>query len=284
MHLDSLSPFVRFAKIFSYYPTNEHFVVGSDYRIFCIIEGSVFLKFKDSEFKLTKHSIALIPPGTEYKLVAVEEKSIEILCINFDAVKGEGRPDSTIHPVEAAAFDRLSIFESDLIEELSAPIVSDELGGLVTGLLNIVRENESQRLGWRIKCASELASIIIILVRNNQEEYVKKETRIVSEVREYLQENLADQIDAEALGKRFHYHPNYLNRIFKDNVGQTLHNYIITIRLEQAKQLLASSNLSLEKIAFRCGFKTLSHFSQSFKKSVGYSPKQFRINSEKITI
>ena len=62
MDFSNLSPHIRFINIFNYYPKEPEFVLGYDYRIFYITDGSLFLNFKDSEHLLEKNSLVMIPP------------------------------------------------------------------------------------------------------------------------------------------------------------------------------------------------------------------------------
>lgn len=284
MDISSLSPYIRYANIFSYFPNCDDFVAGFDYRIFYINDGSIFLNFEDCRFLLSKHTIALIPPGTFYKLVPVDSKSTEIICMNFDTIKGEGRPVTSVHPVVKKEFNSIEIFEKELIDVFSSFIILNDSGALKDKLSEILREFVNKEFGYDIKSSGILSSILISLARNSNKNSVKKEARLVSEIRKYLHDNMSEQLDASEIGERFHYHPNYLNRVFKQNIGVTLHNYIVSIRIKLAKELLVTSNLSLEKIALRCGYKTLSHFSQSFKKNCGLSPKDYRNSAERITL
>jgi len=67
-----------------------------------------------------------------------------------------------------------------------------------------------------------------------------------------------------------------LSRLFQNYLNISPINYIIEQRLEYAKQLLKVSNMSLKEIADRCGYKSESFLSRSFKKKFGISPNLFR--------
>ena len=67
-----------------------------------------------------------------------------------------------------------------------------------------------------------------------------------------------------------------LFRYFKTHLGTSPINYIIDRRLEQAKILLGISDITLKEVAEKCGYKSESFLSRSFKKKFGISPAQFR--------
>ena len=69
-------------------------------------------------------------------------------------------------------------------------------------------------------------------------------------------------------------------RQFKYSEGMTPHHYLVSRRVERAKELLAGSNLSLSEVAFAAGFADQSHLTRRFGQIVGITPGQFRRSLE----
>jgi LacI family transcriptional regulator len=67
-----------------------------------------------------------------------------------------------------------------------------------------------------------------------------------------------------------------LERRFRDVLGRTLQQEIRGVQMKRARQLLAETDLSLEKIAPLVGFSQASYLSHAFKREVGESPREFR--------
>lgn len=78
---------------------------------------------------------------------------------------------------------------------------------------------------------------------------------------------------SEALG----YNSSYLSGIFKKQYGMTFQDYLIHTRIEQAKILLLSSGLKNYEVAESVGFTDVNYFGSRFKKIVGMSPKQYKV-------
>ena len=277
-----LSPYIRFINIFSYYPKGNEFVIGYDYRIFYILDGSMKLNFKESSYILERNSFVFIPPEMPYKLEPVENINCELLCFNFDCVKND-LTLSSIHPEAETVFDKARLFEKDRITEFERKMVIKDASWLFEKLMDIYKEFQSKQLGYREKGEAGLCCVLIACIRRAELQR-NKETSLVMSVKEYLHENLSQPCEAETIGEIFHYHPNYINRVFKEKEGTTLHSYLIDQRIIAAKELLAASNLTLEKISLKCGFKTLAHFSLCFKKQCGISPSSYRKQCENIII
>lgn len=67
-------------------------------------------------------------------------------------------------------------------------------------------------------------------------------------------------------------------RTFQKHMGQTPHSYLVSYRLNNAKKLMASTDLSMEEIAEQCGFNSASHFTRAFRADNGITPSEFRQN------
>ena len=72
------------------------------------------------------------------------------------------------------------------------------------------------------------------------------------------------------------YSEYYLTERFKKETGQSLSSYIRYAKVERAKVLLESSELSVREIAEQLAFNTVNYFIQSFRDTTGYSPAQYR--------
>jgi AraC-type DNA-binding domain-containing proteins len=67
-----------------------------------------------------------------------------------------------------------------------------------------------------------------------------------------------------------------MNSIFKSVTGLTITQYLENQRIDKAKTLLASTALTINSISSQLGYYDRYHFSKVFKKSTGYTPRQFR--------
>lgn len=95
----------------------------------------------------------------------------------------------------------------------------------------------------------------------------------------YIDFHFAEPLTLKSLANSFHLNPNYCCSLFPKYTGQTFSQYITDIRINEAKKLLAASDLTLEEIAATVGFRDYFYFSKVFKKKCGLSPSTYRKRS-----
>lgn len=93
---------------------------------------------------------------------------------------------------------------------------------------------------------------------------------------DYIYNNLNKRITIESLAEYTNLSPSYLSRLFKKELGIPISSYIYEKKIEKAQNLLKYSDYTLIEIANYLAFSSQSHFIQSFKKSVGLTPKKYR--------
>ena len=69
---------------------------------------------------------------------------------------------------------------------------------------------------------------------------------------------------------------SYFSKLFKEVIGCTPQEFLIALRLNEAAELMKSSNTSIGEIAVRCGYPNQLHFSRAFKKRYGVPPREWR--------
>jgi transcriptional regulator GlxA family with amidase domain len=95
-------------------------------------------------------------------------------------------------------------------------------------------------------------------------------------VREYVEANLEAKIELADLAARANLSRCHFAYAFKQSVGCTPHRYVVSRRLEKARELLAENRLPISEIAVATGFADQSHFSRCFRAFFGLSPLAFR--------
>lgn len=93
---------------------------------------------------------------------------------------------------------------------------------------------------------------------------------------DYISEHLHTKITLENLAEHTKLNPSYLSRLFKQETGLTISEYIQNTRIETAKNMLIYSDYSSAEIASILSFSDQSYFTEVFKKHTGLTPKKYQ--------
>ena len=99
---------------------------------------------------------------------------------------------------------------------------------------------------------------------------------IAAEVQRIIAADPAAELQVEKLAGNFNVSREHLSRMFHNETGVSLHEYIIRFRLRLAVDLLRRTRLSIKEVAFRCGWNDYSNFYRIFVKRLGSSPQKVR--------
>ncbi|MCL2099446.1 MAG: AraC family transcriptional regulator [Oscillospiraceae bacterium] len=95
-------------------------------------------------------------------------------------------------------------------------------------------------------------------------------------IKNYINNHYSQKINMLELAELSGYSYHHFRHLFKQNSGVSPLNYIINLRIENAKQLLAAQNNTISDIAYSCGFANSSEFGTVFKKIVNMTPSEYR--------
>lgn len=266
----SFEPYVRYMAKTAYL-LNET-VVSRDCRIIYILSGEGTIETSECTYPLTKDTLLYYPYGLPYKFSSA--KGMLFYTLNFDF------NCDNMH-IEVMTPDYVSKFNSDSCIK-SIPencgnfykkIECIHNAMFVKEYLDIIYDEALNKYeGYSQIQSSCLRSILIKLFRNQNVN--GSLSPVIMEIKDAVKDNPA--LNNKQLAESLGYHPYYLNEIFKDKEGITLHQYIIHKRLSKAYELITSTSLSIAEITTQCGFCSQSYFSVAFKKQFGISPLTLR--------
>lgn len=123
-----------------------------------------------------------------------------------------------------------------------------------------------------------LYTIYSSIISHHIRAYISKGSRLLLEdAQKAFMENYANpNFSIEDFTSQVNISLGYFRAIFKSVYEMSPHQYIILLRINRAKELLESSDLSLEEIAYQLNFSHFSHFSSTFKQKTGFSPSEYR--------
>jgi AraC-like DNA-binding protein len=95
-----------------------------------------------------------------------------------------------------------------------------------------------------------------------------------------LRTNIDNDISIEQVAEQLNVSYSWFRKAFKNYTGLAPHRYLLQLRIEKAKMLLADHTVSIKEIAFLLNFESAFYFSRLFKEKTGLSPEAFRKNME----
>jgi len=93
--------------------------------------------------------------------------------------------------------------------------------------------------------------------------------------KDLIDRGYSHQLDVPALARQAHASVAHFSRSFKKAFGETPHQYLLRRRIERAKDLLRSTDLSVTEVSLEVGFRSLGSFSTAFRDLVGESPSAY---------
>ncbi|MBW5445733.1 response regulator [Cohnella sp. CFH 77786] len=99
---------------------------------------------------------------------------------------------------------------------------------------------------------------------------------VVQDILADMAEQYASEITIEQMARKYHFHPDYLSRMFKRETGDHFSNTLARIRMQKAVELLADRRVKVYEISEKVGIRDTRYFGQLFKKRYGVTPGDFR--------
>lgn len=151
-----------------------------------------------------------------------------------------------------------------------------ELHMIQDRLNTLFDEQEHPKMMTRVKASSIINELVLEVVRKSPVIPEKQNLGIISDVVSWMHGNYKKDISLTQIAELFSLTPNYLGRLFKNALGISYNDYLNSIRLKCACDLLVTSDNSIKVIAIECGFNSVEYFNSIFKKHYGITPSQYR--------
>jgi len=216
------------------------------YEVVYFVTGNGKTIINGKSYPVSANSYCIIPPHTEH--IEALEGYGEILFIGFEY-------DGTLHPLKEGVYDngeltKLSFFNA------------------------IFDEYRKQALGFEVAADYLLRLFLLSLLRNAQTE--DRKCKDLNYIKNYIRQHADQKISFKELSSLSGYSYDYFRHIFKQRYGISPQEYMMDIRLQNARQLLESTTLSCTEIAYRCGFSNGAQLTAMFKAKFNETPTAVR--------
>lgn len=270
---NQISPFVRYAEIRNIERISlTARTYAKDWRIFSVIKGKIKIFLEDNVFSAEEGDTVLIPPMQLYRLENNEK--VLIYIINFDMLPFDSDINNPI-PMLRKKTPEDSAHQTITFKDLPQLMHATKLN-LATVQIYFSKICELYKKNNLYSRTQITAYLTLALTQIFELMLNKDKNGSIANIFSYINEHYNEKITNQSIAEQFHYHPNYVNRLFVNYTGQSLHQYIMEYRIKIATELLLSTDLSIANISERTGWHSPSHFSRSFKQITGFNPTSFK--------
>ncbi len=222
--------------------------------------------------------------GTEWQYPLESERELMGKVKIGDRTGAKEILNSILGTILFKTIGELGILKARLLELLSILSRSAVEGGVdidvmleknLTYLNKVMQINNQEDLcAWISTALNEFIELV----------YSSQDARKVSQIRpaiNYIDANYNKPISLADVAKASHLSISRLAHIFKEQMGITIIDYLTSVRIERAKQLLLATDQNCTEICFQVGYNNLSYFTRTFKELVGMTPRQFKARNQR---
>lgn len=227
-------------------------------KFYFITEGECYITIENTTFHGTKGDFFFIPSGAEHSYYNVKNKPFEKYWAHFDLYPDSNIPSALNLPfvIKSQNFSTTKKTFKKLTDCAKSNDFADKLSVkacLLTLLSSFVKTAKPD-------------GVTISRVRDDR----------IDNLLRYINENLERQLDNDCLAKKYFAHPNHFIRAFRDKTGTTPAKYIRQKRMERAKLLLETTDLSTAEIAEKLCLTDGAHLCRLYKETFNTTPTKYR--------
>jgi two-component system response regulator YesN len=127
------------------------------------------------------------------------------------------------------------------------------------------------------KNTQNIAALLLAdILKQMKKDKSSRSEMIMQKCKEFVEDNLHEDLGLEMIAQRFFYNPSYFSILFKNNFGLSFTDFLVKARMQKARSLLLQTDLKVVEIARQVGYKDIKYFNKVFKKMFLYSAEEFR--------
>ena len=216
------------------------------YEVIYFLKGKGKEIIDKKEFDVFPHRYCVVPPNVEH--CELLEDDGEILFVGFK-------------------------LDDDILADI-VDIQQDDAVTALPFLESILNEYRNQKPGYKDVAAAYLQIFLVNIFRKKTKD--NKECRNMHYVKTYLEQYYGQKINFGELAALTGYSYDYFRHVFKMRYGMSPQEYLIDVRLEQAKNMLLNTRMSCTQISAVCGFSNSGQMSVMIKRKYGQTPLELR--------
>lgn len=99
---------------------------------------------------------------------------------------------------------------------------------------------------------------------------------VIASIRDHIDRHYHEDIRVEELAEKFFFSKEYLTRLFRNQYGCPIYEYVLQVRMNNAREYLLDPEKTIQQIAEKMGYSNANYFGKAFKRRYGMTPSEFR--------
>ena len=264
---DAYISHIRRAANFSMASVHAH----AEWELYFLLSGERRYFIRDHVVPVKAGDLILVPSGEIHKSLQAGEGPHERISVEFRReflpacleMNGACRLESIFQ----GGF-RLSMIESD----------QGRIRVELFRLLDVVREAGA---GWEDAARIIVSNLLLQIAQICRQSAALEHTALPQPtwfpiLLRHLAAHASEPIALADAAEVVYLHPSYLSRAFRRITGMTFLDYLSNLRVREARKLLETTNMPLQRIAEACGLGDVTHFGRVFRRVTGQTPGKYR--------
>ena len=167
-------------------------------------------------------------------------------------------------------YDEIERTCGNLIQLPDPNVLHESIGAMLSSMREERRMNEGQT------SAMIYAMLMKLLENSGVSGTGGSGNPMVDRAIHYIRTHLTDRLTVEEIAGSTGYSSSYFSHMFTEETGLSPYQFVLKSRMDHAQQLLKTTRLSVQEIAFQCGFNSAANFCYTFKRNTGISAHEYR--------
>ncbi len=237
------------------------------YEIFIVTKGSCEFSVYDKFYKVNAGTAMMLVPGVFHYYTSTDGCEYVILEVTAGYMNRYFSTEASRILLNCFNSQTISLNETELLKCIGLSEIADNESSALPA-------DKFLAIASVLNILSHTSSNVVSVQKNPQR---KNAIEKLNYITDYISNNYKDINSIEELAKKCYISKSHLCRIFKEQLGISVSSYINNIKINTARELLVSGNMSILDIAIESGFNSTQYFHKVFKAQLGCSPKEYRV-------
>ncbi|MBR4456987.1 MAG: AraC family transcriptional regulator [Solobacterium sp.] len=243
------------------------------YEFYIFIDGDVSMELRDQKIPLKTGDIVLVPPGVVHRgVVHSPEKPYRRFVFWISKEYCQRLSEESVDYIwlmQEAAVNHRYVYR----------LRESDFHTIQAKVIRLLEETNTDRYGKDAMISLSVNDLILTLNRRvyetEHQSHNREEQDLFAKILSYINSHISESLALEDISEAFYLSRYYISHLFKENLGISIHQYIIKKRLE----FIAGAIINEANITDACteyGFNDYSSFYRAFRKEYGISPNEYR--------